>query len=64
MTVSDLLEQLRDKFDNINKLVTGCWELIQNLLRIWNKPCEHIIPDIIIFNQQLADITPKCWEYL
>ena len=33
MTVSDLLEQPCNKFDNINKLVTSCKQLAPNLLQ-------------------------------
>jgi hypothetical protein len=41
MTVSDLLEQLCTKSDNINKVVTSWQQLVPNLLTTWDKQCEH-----------------------
>ena len=41
MTVSDFLEQPCNKFDNINKVVTSCQQLVLNLLKTWEKQCEH-----------------------
>ena len=42
MTVSDLLEQPCNKFDNAIKLVTSCQQLVPNLLQqTRNKQCEN-----------------------
>ena len=39
ITVSTLLEQSCNKFDNIKKVVTICQELVLNLLTTFHKPC-------------------------
>ena len=41
MNISDLLEQLYNKSDNINKVVTSCQQLVPKLLTTWDKQCEH-----------------------
>ena len=41
MIVTALLEQLCNKPDNINKLATGCQQLVPNLLTTCNKQCKH-----------------------
>ena len=38
MTVSELLEQPCNNFDNINKLVNS---FLANLLTTWDEQCEH-----------------------
>jgi hypothetical protein len=41
MTVLDLLEQPCNKYDNINKVVTSCSQLVSKLLTTLDKQCEH-----------------------
>ena len=42
MIVLDLLEQPYNKFDNINKVVTSCQQVVLNMLIIlWDKQSQH-----------------------